>query len=124
MDALFNDIDGVRLDRAPHGCTGELCSFCTYLDALELKAMRPPKVAIDAKWQMQATIYRKALAVGQMFTADDLIKAIGKPPGHSNQIGALFAFWSESGFIVHSGSTPSKRAGNNGRRIQIWRREV
>jgi hypothetical protein len=124
MDSLFDQIDGVRVDRPAHSCTGELCSFCTYLDGLELRAQKEPKAEIDPKWQMQATIYRKSLAIGQTFTADNLIAAIGKPPGHANQIGSLFHFWAGAGFITAVGNTPSKREGNNGRRVQIWRRDV
>ena len=124
MEALFNNIDGIRVDRPGHGCTGDLCSFCQYLDGLEIAAQREPKADIDPKWQMQATIYRKSLAIGQTFTADDLIDTIGKPPGHPNQIGSLFNFWAGAGFIMAVGSTASKRKGNNYRRIQIWRRDV
>ena len=124
MEALFNNIDGIRVDRPGHGCTGDLCSFCQYLDGLEIAAQRQPKADIDPKWQMQATMYRKSLAIGQTFIADDLIAAIGKPPGHANQIGSLFNFWAGAGFITAVGSTPSKREGNNGRRVQIWRRDV
>jgi hypothetical protein len=120
MEALFDNIGDIRVDRPEHGCTGLICRWCAYMDEVEIKATQPPKAKFDQSWLRAVTGYRKSLHIGDTFTADDLIKHYGHPVGHPNQIGSLFSWWSESRMIKAVGRVPSQRATNNGRTIQVW----
>ena len=120
MNALFDTIGGIRADRPEHGCTGEKCSWCAYQDEVAYRAAQPPQAKFDEVWLRAVTKWRQGLELGDQFTADTLIELFGHPVGHSNQIGALFAWWQESGIIKAVGRTPSKRASNNRRSIQVW----
>ena len=55
-----------------------------------------------------------------MFTADDLVDAIGLPVGSSNQVGAFFHWLSKACIITFHGYTTSKRKSNHGRLIREW----
>lgn len=120
MNALFDTIGGIRADRPEHGCTGERCSWCAYQDEVAYRAAQPPQAKFDEAWLRAVTKWRQGLELGDQFTADTLIELFGHPVGHPNQIGALFAWWQESGIIKAVGRTPSKRASNNRRSIQVW----
>jgi len=118
-DALFDQIGDIQLDRPGHNCSGQLCTYCERFDREDFQAL----AEIDPKWRMQATIFRKSLAIGGLFSADLLIEAIGKPLGHPNQIGALFRSWNSQGLIESQGNyVVSTRESNNGRVIRMWRR--
>ena len=95
--ALFDTIGDIRLDRPHHSCTGLLCTYCERFDRQDVEVL----AEIDPAWRMQATIFRKSLAIGGLFSADLLIEAIGKPLGD---------------FVT------STRESNNGRTIRVWRR--
>jgi len=117
--ALFDTIGDIRLDRPHHSCTGALCTYCERFDRQDVEVL----AEIDPAWRMQATIFRKSLAIGGLFSADLLIEAIGKPLGHPNQIGALFRAWASQGMIESQGDyVTSTRESNNGRTIRVWRR--
>ena len=119
QDALFDQIGDIQLDRPGHNCTGQLCTYCERFDREDIQVL----AEIDPQWRMQATIFRKSLAIGQLFSADVLIDAIGKPLGHPNQIGALFRSWNSQGMIESQGNyVVSTRESNNGRSIRVWRR--
>jgi hypothetical protein len=120
MDALFTEINGIRIDRPEHGCTGQSCRWCAYQDEVAEQAARPPRAKFDEAWLRAVTKWRKGLAIGDTFTADTLINTYGHPMGHPNQIGSLFSWWKESGIIKAVGRTPSKRASNHYRSIQVW----
>ena len=121
MEALFDTIGDIRADRPDHGCTGAMCSFCRYLDDVELRAQFPrPKN--DEAWVRAANHYRIGLPAGTRFTADDLLAAIGYPVGSPNQIGALFRSWAEKELIWRVAEKPSERASNHGRRVYVWER--
>ena len=118
-DALFDQIGDIQLDRPGHNCTGQLCTYCERFDREDVQVL----AEIDPQWRMQATIFRKSLAIGGLFSADLLIEAIGKPLGHPNQIGALFRSWNSQGLIESQGNfVVSTRESNNGRSIRVWRR--
>ena len=118
-DTLFDSIGDIQLDRPGHNCTGQLCTYCERFDREDTEVL----AEIDPQWRMQATIFRKSLAIGQLFSADTLIMAIGKPDGHPNQIGALFRSWDSQGMIQSQGNyVVSTRESNNGRSIRVWRR--
>jgi hypothetical protein len=119
QQTLFDQIGDIQLDRPSHNCTGQLCTYCERYERQDVKVL----AEIDPQWRMQATIFRKSLAIGQLFSADVLIDAIGKPLGHPNQIGALFRSWNSQGMIESQGNyVVSTRESNNGRVIRVWRR--
>ena len=119
QETLFDQIGDIQLDRPGHNCTGQLCTYCERFDREDTQVL----AEIDPQWRMQATIFRKSLAIGQLFSADVLIDAIGKPLGHPNQIGALFRSWNSQGLIESQGNfVVSTRQSNNGRVIRVWRR--
>jgi hypothetical protein len=119
QETLFDQIGDIQLDRPGHNCTGQLCTYCERFDREDTQVL----AEIDPAWRMQATIFRKSLAIGGLFSADVLIDAIGKPLGHPNQIGALFRSWNSQGLIQSEGNfVVSTRESNNGRVIRVWRR--
>jgi hypothetical protein len=119
QETLFDQIGDIQLDRPGHNCTGQLCTYCERFDREDTQVL----AEIDPSWRMQATIFRKSLAIGQLFSADVLIDAIGKPLGHPNQIGSLFRSWNSQGLIQSEGNfVVSTRESNNGRVIRVWRR--
>ena len=119
QEALFDTLGDIQLDRPGHNCTGQLCTYCERFDREDVQVL----AEIDPQWRMQATIFRKSLAIGGLFSADLLIEAIGKPLGHPNQIGALFRAWNSQGMIESQGNyVVSTRESNNGRSIRLWRR--
>ena len=119
QETLFDQIGDVQLDRPGHNCTGQLCTYCERFDREDVQVL----AEIDPQWRMQATIFRKSLAIGGLFSADVLIDAIGKPLGHPNQIGSLFRSWNSQGLIQSQGNfVVSTRESNNGRVIRVWRR--
>ena len=119
QETLFDQIGDVQLDRPGHNCTGQLCTYCERFDREDVQVL----AEIDPQWRMEATIFRKSLAIGGLFSADVLIDAIGKPLGHPNQIGALFRSWNSQGLIQSEGNfVVSTRESNNGRVIRVWRR--
>ena len=116
---LFDSIGDIQLDRPVHNCTGQLCTYCERFNRQDVEIL----AEIDKTWRIQATIYRKSLAIGGLFTADTLIDSIGLPDGHPNQIGALFRSWSSMGVITSMGNyVVSTRESNNGRSIRMWKR--
>jgi hypothetical protein len=116
---LFDQIGDIQLDPPGHNCTGQLCTYCERFDREDTQVL----AEIDPAWRIQATIFRKSLAIGGLFSADVLIDAIGKPLGHPNQIGALFRSWNSQGLIQSEGNfVVSTRESNNGRVIRVWRR--
>ena len=117
--ALFDTIGDIDLDMPPHSCTGLLCTYCERFNREDADTL----AMIDPKWRMQATIYRKNIAIGGLMTADDLIEQIGLPAGSSNQVGALFRAWHQAGMIASQGNyVLSTRESNNSRSIRVWRR--
>jgi len=118
-ESLFDSIGDMQLDRPGHYCTGQLCTYCERYDREDAQVLAD----IDKNWRVQATIFRKSLAIGGLFTADVLIDSIGLPDGHPNQIGALFRSWSSMGVITSMGNyVTSTRESNNGRSIRMWKR--
>ncbi len=59
---------------------------------------------------------------GVTFTADDLVAAVGMPPGDShNAVGAVFHAAAGEGWIVDAGTTRSRRPDAHGRKVTRWR---
>lgn len=116
-DALF-DVETPRANT--HACTGPSCHFCEWLDGKAAKAKAVKATKLDPRWAHEAVEWRRSLDPHEIFTADDLVDAIGLPDGHPNQIGALFRQWSEANVIKAVGYKASKRASNHARPIQVW----
>jgi hypothetical protein len=116
-ETLF-DIEAER--PKTHACTGPSCHFCEWLDGHEAKDAGTDAANIDPRWALEAGAWRRTLVDGDLFTADDLIAAIGLPDGHPNQIGALFRLWHKAATIRPRGHSPSTRASNHARMIQVW----
>jgi chloramphenicol 3-O-phosphotransferase len=59
---------------------------------------------------------------GKTFTADDLILAIGMPPGHShNAVGAVVRQAHREGWIEVAGTRSSTRPDRHGGLVRAWR---
>jgi len=116
-DALF-DLETER--PKTHACTGRECHFCSWLDGHQAKQAGTTAANIDPRWAIEAGQWRRTMVEGDLFTADDLIDAIGLPDGHPNQIGALFALWHKAGTIRPRGTTASTRASNHARALRVW----
>lgn len=75
----------------------------------------------DLEWAHRADHWLDACTDhGSVFTADDLIAAIGLPTGSENQIGARFQAWRKAGYIRQAGVTTSTRRSNHGRLLRAW----
>lgn len=97
-------------------------------DAEEGRRRRDEGVAVvadhSAAWQAAA---RRAIDTlcwrkPDGFTADDLVKLIGLPPGSANAVGAAFIGASRAGLIVRLGEVRSARAGRHAGRQSLWGR--
>jgi len=110
------------LFEAPHTCPGPWCRYCETRTGIEAKkaAVKAVRDATDDEWDWRAQQWIIELGRGQMFTADDLVEAIGLPVGSSNQVGAFFHWLSRAYIIKYHGYTTSKRASNHGRLIREW----
>lgn len=118
METLF-DVDTER--PKTHACTGPECSFCAWLDGQAAKSKATKAVRLDPRWAHEAVEWRRTLVEGDLFTADDLIWAIGLPDGHPNQIGALFRQWHQAGTIRPTNRHyTSQRKSNHARRQTVW----
>ena len=106
-----------------HKCPGPWCRYCEMRPGPEakkaaLKAVRDART--DEEWDRRAQQWVIDLGRGQMFTADDLVEAIGLPVGSSNQVGAFFNYLAKHWMIRLNGYTTSKRKSNHGRLIREW----
>ncbi len=106
-EALFDSIGDIQLDRPGHNCTGQLCTYCERFDRQDVEVL----AEIDKSWRIQATIFRKSLAIGGLFSADLLIEAIGLPDGHPNQIGGIVQVMGEHGCYYLHGELRRKHTG-------------
>lgn len=116
-ETLFDPPPSAR--STTHSCTGPGCYFCEWLDGRKAKAKATAAVKYDPRWLHEATEWRRS-KIGNQVTADDLIKAIGLPDGHPNQIGALFSTWAQSNLIALAGVRRSHRDSNHARQIKVW----
>lgn len=65
---------------------------------------------------------RMFAAVGEDFTADDIIEQVGMPLGNPNAIGARMNALARAGVIVATGRTAkAKRPESHARRQTVWR---
>ena len=55
------------------------------------------------------------------FNSDDLIEAIGYPPGHPNAIGAIWLWAKRSNLVELAGYSQATRSASRGRRVLIYR---
>ena len=116
-DALF-DLEQPR--KNTHACTGPSCHFCEWLDGHVAKDNATERVNLDPRWTIEAGEWRRTMIEGDLFTADDLVEAVGLPDGHPNQIGALFRLWHKACLIRPRGQAPSIRASNHARMVKVW----
>ena len=105
-----------------HKCRGPWCRYCETRTGIEAKkaAVKAVRDATDEEWDWRAQQWIIELGRGRMFTADDLVDAIGLPVGSSNQVGAFFHWLSKACIITFHGYTTSKRKSNHGRLIREW----
>ena len=105
-----------------HKCRAPWCRYCGGRTGIEAKkaAVKAVRDATDEEWDDRAQQWIIELGRGRMFTADDLVDAIGLPVGSSNQVGAFFHWLSKAGIITFHGYTTSKRKSNHGRLIREW----
>jgi hypothetical protein len=77
-------------------------------------------------WAFKATEVLDNYAIGKLFSADDIIGAIGLAndvnPNNNNYVGPWFAKMKELGRIVEVGRIYSKRATNHGKKIPQYRK--
>lgn len=77
-------------------------------------------------WSMRAEEWFDAILVSELFTAEDLVRAVGLPnpnlPKANNAIGAKIRSWSHAGYIAPAGYTKSGRSTSHARVIAIWER--
>ena len=119
QNALFNTIGEIRVDLPFHHCTGAACTYCERQNREDTEVLAD----IDPQWRMMTTAWLKTIDIGGLLTADLLIEDVGLPPGHPNQVGALFRAWSAAGRIASQGNyVTSSRESNNGRSIRVWKR--
>ena len=55
------------------------------------------------------------------FNADDLVTAVGLPPGHRNAIGAVWMWANREGIVQVVGMTKAKRSSGHRRRVLLYR---
>lgn len=102
----------------------ETCLFCAASnDGREAGrvASELAHMAADPEWAEKAWawIVRKAEA-GEMFTADNLVEAVGMPDAHRNAVGGLIRRASTSKLIQSVGTTQSTRKETHGRLVRVW----
>ena len=77
-------------------------------------------------WSERAETWFDSVLVGDLFTAEDLVKAVGLPnpelPKANNAVGAKIRKWSHGEFIAPIGYTKSGRSVSHARVIVIWER--
>lgn len=97
-------------------------------EGLELKADGQQRALEAAKpWKDRAFNWIESSKRGRMFTADDLIRALGLPhpdetgPNRNNAVGSVFSIASRKGWIRRYGTSyPSQRKSSHGRDISVW----
>lgn len=77
-------------------------------------------------WSERADKWFDEVMVGELFTAEDLVRVVGLPnpelPKANNAIGAKIRSWSHAEYIVPAGYTKSGRSVSHARIIVIWER--
>ena len=97
------------------------CTWCagalTGLIAAE-RAMR--RVSVDPEWSQRAAKWITGRRASAVFTADDLIEAVGLPTGSPNQVGATIRAWAAAGIIRPDGYAKAARKASHGRVLRMW----
>ena len=75
--SLFDSIGDIQLDRPGHNCTGQLCTYCERFDREDVQVL----AEIDKSWRIQATIFRKSLAIGGLLVPTYSSKRSAYPTG-------------------------------------------
>ena len=121
FDAAFDlAVEHIDIDARDHAHTGDSCVFCATRDGEDAKTAGTAAVTRDLYWWKEAEAWLKGKHTGARFTADDLVAAIGKPWGSSNQIGARLRSWAMSGLIDPVDITSAGRAQSHGRLLRVW----
>jgi len=77
---------------------------------------------VKEAWRSEARAWLVSRATRPgVFTADDLISAVGLPPYSQNAVGAQFVAASKAGIITAVGFRSTKRTIGNARTIRVWR---
>lgn len=103
-----------------HAHTGEDCVFCATRTGTSAKIAATQAVTRDHAWWADATRWLGQHTAGYRFTADDLIAAIGKPTGSTNQIGARLRSWAMTEMVNPVGFTEAERPESHGRVLRVW----
>jgi hypothetical protein len=92
-------------------------------DAGMAQAIRAQRVQL---WKQTAELWVACLLPGMEFTADDLVREVGKPDEgdhRANAIGALISAWSKRGVIEWVGTfRKSERVEGHGNLQRLWRK--
>lgn len=108
-------------DMAVHAHTGDDCDFCRMMHTGQAaKALATATVNRDPEWWERSEKWLAGQLWDTRFTADDLVAAIGKPCGSTNQIGARLRSWAMAEAIGPVGFTEANRKESHGRVLRIW----
>ena len=92
-------------------------------------ANKGSRLALISKsiWSFDADLWLNDLPVGERFTSDDLINAIGLPdkasPNSNNAVGAKIRNWSHSKKVDRVGLGKALRVSSHGRMIALWEKK-
>ncbi len=84
------------------------------------------RLALIAKsiWGFDADLWLNDLPIGERFTSEDLINAIGLPdksnPNSNNAVGAKVRNWAHQGKVERVGFGKTQRASSHSRMIVLW----
>jgi len=117
----YTPADGREGAKVPtHAHTWDGCVFCDTRTGQEAKAAATKAVTRDEAWWEQSTAWLHRQPIGSRFTADDLVAAIGKPTGSTNQIGARLRSWAFGELIAARDVTEAQRKTSHGRLLRVW----
>jgi hypothetical protein len=116
---------GMFTEEAPrptHAHTEPSCVFCATRDGAAARDAGVKATARrDLEWWTRAEAWLDSHYVGQTFTADDLVAAIGLPEGSSNAVGAFLRTQRIFGAVEADGFTEATRPSSHGRVLRVWR---
>lgn len=76
---------------------------------------------IDPQWKSAAAIWVYDLGVDEVFSADELVRAVGLPRKR-NQVGALMSHLAKRGLVTRVGFRPSHRDVRRAGMVAVWKR--
>lgn len=103
-----------------HAHTEPECVFCATRTGQDAKVHATQVVTRDLHWWHETGQWLDRQLPGFVFTADDLVAAVGKPSGSANQIGARLRSWAMAHLINPIGITDAVRPESHGRLLRTW----